>query len=166
MGNPPEKSKRDILSELLDKGMVQILLDSRKTGVVLPDHLAEDMQLRLNLSRRFGLPIELTEEGVSATLTFQDVPHACVLPWDCIFAMISYVTGDPVLFSEDVPLEVIFEAEKAAASEPSETEDAPTSPRPQLRVVPNDEVDSDDEPQPDPPPPPTPASRGHLRVVK
>ncbi len=174
MVDTPTKPKQEILDELLDKGMVQVLVDTRLEGVEVPPHLIGDLQLRLNLSRRFGLPLVFDEKGILATLTFQKVPHECRLPWGAIYAIISYVTGEPFLFPEDVPLEVVLEADNTidtpSSSRPSAvpqakpalelSEEAPT-----LRVV--SESEAAEEPDPEPTPPsPNPKNRGHLRVVK
>ncbi len=175
--------KLNVLDELLDQGLVQVLVDSRIEGVVVPPHLIGDLQLRLNLSRRFGLPLVLTETGVDATLTFQKIPYECTIPWGAIYAIISYVTGEPFLFPEDVPLEVVLEAENAMDEhnpEPLEPtahlgkESFPS--QPQLRVVKENQsplgtftevapAESQSPPEP-PPKEPTPSRRGHLRVVK
>lgn len=171
-------SKRDRLDSLLDQGMVQILLDARIGGVVVPPDLAGDLQLRLNLSRRFGLPIELDTWGVTATLTFSKVPFECTVPWTAIYAIISYVTGEPFLFPDDVPLEMVLEADEEAHAD---LEDGAVPgqplpvrrehPGPSLRLV-SSEPDTEPEPTPDPPPdlPPDPNEtqkrRSHLRVVK
>ena len=184
MVDTPTKSKQDIIDELLDKGMVQVLVDTRLEGVKVPAHLLGDLQLRLNLSRRFGLPLVFDEKGILATLTFQKVPHECRLPWDCIYAIISYVTGEPFLFPEDVPLEVVLEADNSIDGPPTTTpsvapqaqpafDQSPDGPA--LRVV--TEADAEPEPEPEPeatedsdpeptPPSPNQKNRGHLRVVK
>lgn len=187
------QTKAEVLEELLEKGMVQVLIDSRIDGVTVPPHLMGDLQLRLNLSRRFGLPLTLADEGVEATLTFQKVPHDCIIPWKAIYAIVSYVTGEPFLFAEDVPLEVVLEAdnyseEQGSINPLSNKAPASTSPSgPALRVVRAEEegessvsalesnkspassvaaiADDTDEDDPPPASPPT-KQRGHLRVVK
>lgn len=184
MVDTPTKSKQEVLDELLDKGMVQVLVDARQKGVEVPPHLIGDLQLRLNLSRRFGLPLVFDDDGIIATLTFQKIPHECKLPWEAIYAIISYVTGEPFLFPEDVPLEVVLEADNtidkpagprpAAVPQPQPAMAIPSE-GPKLRVVTEETAKEDrqpepqPEPQPDPPPPspsPEPKNRGHLRVVK
>ena len=134
---PAPPSKRDCLADLLDKGMVQILLDSRCAGVALPTEFEGNLELRLNLSYRFGLPIELDEWGVHATLTFAQVPHDCKIPWKAIYSIISYATDEPFLFPEDVPLEVMLAAEADEENEQDATTHAPAAmpaPQPALAV--------------------------------
>ena len=176
-------SKRDRLDALLEQGMVQILLDSRIEGVFVPPALDGDLQLRLNLSRRFGLPIELDTAGITATLTFSKVPYECRIPWKAVYAIISYVTGEPFLFPDDVPLEMVLEADVDAESQPEPHPLPATAPkraniaqdgesRPALRLVSSPEKfeeppPADTEPPPEAPlDPPPPNKRSHLRVVK
>ena len=169
MGSRPPMSKRSVLEKLLDDSMVLITLDARYEGVDVPGHLLGDIQLRLNLSHRFGLPLELDELGVHATLTFGGVSHDCHVPWDAIYMIVSHATGQPFIFPSDVPSD--FGLAEEAAAEEQET-------KPALRVIVGEadddalasEADSakdsgnfDDEP---PRPQSKNGNRGHLRVVK
>jgi stringent starvation protein B len=158
------ESKKTVLAELLGQGMVLVTLDARCNGVQVPPHLRDDAQLRLNLSYRFGLPMQLDDTGVNATLTFAGTPYPCSLPWSAIYLLVSHVSGRPILFPADVPPEFAHGMlnRKAAAS----AGDSHSSPRgrPRLRVVTksaNPEPVASEETEPRPPP-----SRGHLRVVK
>src|SRR5262245_37036558 len=98
-------TKKAVLAELLEQGMVLVTLDARVTGVDVPKHLRDDAQLRLNLSYRFGLPMYLDDWGVVATLTFAGTPYTCRLPWSSVYLLVSHVTGRPILFPADVPPE-------------------------------------------------------------
>lgn len=108
-------AKRTVLEKLLEQSMVLITLDARADQVMVPSHLQGDPQLRLNLSFRFGLPIEITETGVSVTLTFGGVPSECFLPWHSIYMFVSHSTGQPFMFPADIPADVAPIAEDAAA---------------------------------------------------
>ena len=105
-----ENNKRDTLDSFLAEGMVLVQLDSRLDDVCVPEHLKGDPTLRLNISGRFGLPLEVDDWGVRATLTFQGDPFECQLPWKAIYIIISHVTGEPCLFASDVPPEYVSEA--------------------------------------------------------
>ena len=100
-------TKRAVVEDLLGQGMVLVTLDATAEGVDVPEHLRNDSQLRLNLSYRFGLPVEVDDDGVLATLTFGGVPYDCVLPWPSIYLVVSHVSGRPVLFPDDVPEELM-----------------------------------------------------------
>jgi stringent starvation protein B len=156
------ESKKTVLGELLSQGMVLVTLDARRADVEVPPHLRDDAQLRLNLSYRFGLPMQLDDTGVNATLTFSGTPYPCRLPWSSIYLLVSHVSGRPILFPADVPPEFangMLNRKTAAEAAPPEP-----SGRPRLRVVTKSadaEPATSDEPDPRPPP-----RRGHLRVVK
>jgi stringent starvation protein B len=156
------ESKKAVLTELLEQGMVLVTLDARCQGVDVPKHLRDDAQLRLNLSYRFGLPMRLDDGGVSATLTFAGTPYACRLPWVSIYLLVSHVTGRPILFPGDVPVE--FASGMLGARSAPLPAHRPGG-RPRLRVVTRaaqtQPVAASDEPAPR-----TPPRRGHLRVVK
>lgn len=98
---------RQLLENLLGQGMVMVTIDARSEGAVVPRQFNGDPQLRLNLSYRFGLPINVDEWGVRARLTFSGVPFDCELPWPSIYMIVSHVTGQPFLFPEHVPQELM-----------------------------------------------------------
>ncbi|MEZ0314165.1 MAG: ClpXP protease specificity-enhancing factor SspB [Myxococcota bacterium] len=98
---------RQLLENLLGQGMVMVTIDARSDGAVVPRQFERDPQLRLNLSYRFGLPIAVDEWGVRARLTFSGVPFDCELPWSSIYMIVSHVTGQPFLFPEHVPQELM-----------------------------------------------------------
>lgn len=185
---PDQTSKRSAVEELLEQGMVLVTVDATADDVTVPEHLQDDPQLRLNLSFRFGLPMELDDWGVRATLTFAGHPFDCRLPWSSIYLIVSHVSGRPVLFPRDVPeslMQAFAEATRMQTEE-GEGEIEPIKQRPKLTVVreeqagdkiDDDSGDGDDRvynnpngtPPDDPPPaapPLTGRRRRHLKVVK
>ena len=181
----PTATKKNVLEQLLEQGMVLVALDARVEGVDVPAHLGKDPQLRLNLSFRFGLPMVVDEWGVAATLTFAGIPYNCRFPWTAIFLMVSHVSGQPYLFPDDIPAELLTQAatDHAQNTEQTRTDDAlpragvPAG-RPKLTLVqpagvassmPDaaiEETLSPPTPDEDSPRPRRPRRRGHLRLVK
>ena len=185
-------NKRDTMESFLDEGMVLVQLDSRVEGVEVPEHLRGDPTLRLNISGRFGLPLDVDDWGIQATLTFQGDPFECKLPWKAVYIIISHVTGEPCLFPSDVPPEYVSEAlghlkntgvaTAAAKQAPVEEPEAPEeSLRNHLRLVPEGEetaqvqsetVEASPEESPDTidpdddDPTPDPPKKPFLSVVK
>lgn len=101
--------KKEHLLGLLDKGMVMLHLDAGHNGVSVPDQFAGDPHLRLNMSYRFRpCDIEMDQDCVQMTLTFGGTPWLCRLPFTAIFGMTSHVSGESLLWLEDVPEEVLF----------------------------------------------------------
>jgi stringent starvation protein B len=184
MQTQSQADKQTVLEQYLESGMTLIVLDARTPGVDVPDHLRQDPQLRLNLSYKFGLPMSMSQWGVVATLTFGGIHHACRIPWVAIFAMVSHATGQPHVFPEDVPVELL--AQQQAVPSSSEHTEAPAAPTPEktttrkprkkktpakptLSVVKTSPDPVDNAPSDMPPEPqkPTPKKRGgHLRLVK
>jgi len=99
--------KRELVETLLEKGMVLVAVNGRYPGVDLPEHLRGDPQVNLNLSYRFGLPMDVGDWGVRATLTFGGRPYDCALPWQSIFLVVSHVSKERYLFPADVPDELL-----------------------------------------------------------
>jgi stringent starvation protein B len=142
--------KRELLETLLEKGMVLVAVNGRFPGVDLPEHLRGDPQVNLNLSYRFGWPMEVGDWGVRATLTFGGRPYDCALPWPAIFLAVSHVSQERYLFPADVPDELLPGSPVA-----KEVEEEPPAerPRPRFAVVeggaeePEDEEEGSDGPR-------------------
>ena len=133
---------RQLLENLLGQGMVMVTIDARSDGAVVPRQFERDPQLRLNLSYRFGLPINVDEWGVRARLTFSGVPFDCELPWPSIYMIVSHVTGQPFLFPEHVPQELM----QLATQMRNDAAPAPEQPKkPKLTVVASDDGEDTDE---------------------
>jgi stringent starvation protein B len=104
--------KRELVVELLDRGPVLVHVDARAEQVSIPQQLTEDPKLVLRFG--FGLTpaipdIELSEDALSGTLTFNGVPHHCILPWPSVYAVVSEVDQNGMVWPEDVPKEVLEE---------------------------------------------------------
>jgi stringent starvation protein B len=188
--NPDERpSKRDAFTAFLREGWVSLHLDARRTGVIVPPSFATEPHLVLQYGRNMPIPIpdlEVTDEGVSATLSFSRAPHRTHVPWSSVY-VVACTDGRGILYYEDVPQEVSLMpppgavAVKPAPLAPSPADqaqrddddddeeladDAPRELR-RLRSVPAD-VDARDEPTEVEltVPPPRRKRRPQLRLVK
>ena|SRR3989338_7509069 len=93
-GNPKLKA----FTDGLEKGIVTILLDATRPGVQVPKGYAQNPILVLNFSYRYNLPdFAFDEEGVSATLAFDEGYFYCLVPWTAVYRI-----GDQV-WPEDIP---------------------------------------------------------------
>lgn len=100
-------SKHDYLAELLSQGKVQIRLDPRRPGVVVPEQFAHDPVLALNLSWRFpNTDMVLNERGVAATLRFGGIPFRCRLPWHSIWGIAIPGSDWLQVWTYDLPVEL------------------------------------------------------------
>lgn len=101
-------SKRDAFSAFLREGWVSLHLDARRLGVAVPPAFATEPHLVLQYGRNMPIPIpdlEVTDEGVSATLSFSREPHKTHVPWSSVY-VVACTDGRGILYYEDVPQEV------------------------------------------------------------
>ena len=82
----------------LEKDIVMITLDATHAGVSVPSQFSKSVHLSLNYSYRYNLPdFAFDEEGVSATLSFDEGYFYCLVPWEAVYRI-----GDHV-WPEDFP---------------------------------------------------------------
>lgn len=101
-------SKRDAFVAFLRDGWVSLHLDARRPGVVVPPDFSKEPHLVLQYGRNMPIPIpdlEITDDGVSATLSFKRTPHRTRVPWSAVY-VVACTDGHGVLYYEDVPQEV------------------------------------------------------------
>lgn len=109
-------SKKDVLLELLEKSNVLMHIDARREDVIVPRNLKTNPQLVLQLGLNLAIPIrdlDVGDEGVTCTLSFNRTPFSCVLPYPAIFAMVAE-DGRAMVWPEDVP-EVVARAHEEEA---------------------------------------------------
>jgi stringent starvation protein B len=110
MDAPPGKlpPKKEVLDSFLENGSARIFIDPRRAGAVVPQWFSKQPELVLRVGYTLSPPIpdlKVSEEGVSATLSFNRSPYLCRMPWAVIFAIVSDVSGRGVVWPEDVPIE-------------------------------------------------------------
>ena len=138
-----ELSKRRLLMELLDCGMVTVQLDPRREGVDVPDAHKASAALTLNLSHAFNL--DTFDLG-----SFGGIRHLCVLPYNAIYAVVSQTEGKHLLFPDDVPVELTADYETETAEAESKVPDEPSDPSNATASKKND----------------VPSAPTHLRLIK
>ena len=133
--------KKDVCVALLEKASVFLHLDPRKDQVVVPPWFKKQPQLVLQVGLNMAVPIpdlNVDDECVSCTLSFNRSPFFCWVPWTAIFALVGE-DGRGMVWPDDIPPEVAAQAQKVAAKQqPNERKS--TQRRPHLRAV-----DKDDE---------------------
>lgn len=104
-------SKKERFLELLDRGSVFVYLDPRREGVKVPSWLATKPQLVLQIGLNFAIPIpdlEVDDDGVRCTLSFNRSPFHCDLPWSAVFAFRDDL--DKITYWQaDMPAELVNE---------------------------------------------------------
>jgi hypothetical protein len=99
-------------------------LDARKSGVVVPDRYKQSYQLVLQFGRDLPIPIEdlsFHEDRLEATLTFDQRPFSCTIPWQSIFFMIGETRPkEGFAWPKDCPGEILQKVHNANMQEAQE----------------------------------------------
>ena len=130
--------KKEVALALLERSNVDIYLDPRSEGVVVPPQFRKEPRLILKIGLNMPVPIpdlRLDDESMSCTLSFNRAKFFCVVPWHSVFAMVGD-DGRGMVWPDDVPQELAQKAEgkdgpRAVGPAPSgpETMSAPPSSR-------------------------------------
>jgi stringent starvation protein B len=156
-------SKEAVILKLLEEGDTMLCLDTRCQGVRVPPQHANNPALRLILNVNFPRPIEVTEAGVSANLSFGGRRFACFIPMAALWAAFNPQTMQGMMWPDSMPPEVVKDlaaqqqAGKQATAAPARGATVP----PERRAGPGQTAAEAEEGKPSPP-----RQRGHLRVIK
>jgi hypothetical protein len=104
----PLPPKKEVALVLLERSSVFIHLDPRPPAVVVPARLKNQPRLVLQVGLNMQVPIpdlQVDEQGVRCTLSFNRSPFFCIVPWSSVFAMVSE-QGQGLVWPDDVPAEV------------------------------------------------------------
>ncbi|HEY2510569.1 MAG TPA: ClpXP protease specificity-enhancing factor SspB [Polyangiaceae bacterium] len=115
----PLPPKKEVALALLERSLVDIRLDPRVEGVVVPPTFRKQPQLVLKIGLNLPVPIpdlRLDDEGMTCTLSFSRTPYYCVVPWRSVFAMLGE-DGRGMVWPDDIPPE-IAQASGRPAEEP------------------------------------------------
>ncbi len=133
-------SKKDVMLDLLARSGVFVYLDPRREGVVIPAGFKKQPELMLQIGLNMAVAIrdlEVDDEGITCTLSFNRSPFWCRMPWHAVFALVSDEDRRGAVWAEDAPRE--SKMSNAPQIEP---------PRPRLRAVGPDERAPEPEPEP------------------
>jgi stringent starvation protein B len=168
------KNKYDFLLSLLSEGDAMICLDARLPDVDVPKEHKTNPSLNLVLNLNFRRPLDVQPEAVYVTLAFQGKPHACVIPFDAVWAVFEPALKKGQVWEESIPSDINLEEhlqgqiskdksspEKLAGTgKPVPTkEEMKSGKKPPKVLTGSKKMDSD-------PTPPTKRDRSHLRVIK
>jgi stringent starvation protein B len=100
--------KKEVALALLERSNVDVYLDPRARGVVVPPQFRKEPRLILKIGLNMPVPIpdlRLDDESMSCTLSFNRSPFYCVVPWSSVFAMVGE-DGRGMVWPDDVPQEL------------------------------------------------------------
>ena len=84
-------NKADVVRELLERDQIRIIVDPRVDGVVVPEAQKDQMPLALDIGygmRPNPIPdLEIRDDGISATLSFNRTGEYCFIPWDAVMGL-------------------------------------------------------------------------------
>jgi stringent starvation protein B len=112
----PLPPKKDVANALLKGPSVFVHLDPRRDGVVVPKWFKQQPQLVLQIGLNMAVPIpdlEVSDDGISCTLSFNRSPFWCVAPWKAIYALVGE-DGRGMIWPDDVPAELAAQAQRPA----------------------------------------------------
>lgn len=121
--------KKDVVLQLLEQATVYVHLDPRGEAVRVPPWFKRQPQLVLQIGLNMAVPIpdlEVDDEGLSCTLSFNRSPFLCVIPWSSVFALVDD-QRQGMVWPDDVPPELNQQAQQQAKQQPA---------RPELKVAP------------------------------
>lgn len=115
--------KKDVALALLERSNVDIHLDPRAKGVVVPPQFRKEPRLilKIGLNMPVAIPdLRLDDDSMSCTLSFSRTPFYCVVPWPSVFAIVGE-DGRGMVWPDDVPQELavrlVDESKKPGAPE-------------------------------------------------
>jgi stringent starvation protein B len=103
-GLPP---KKDVMLALLEGPSVYVHLDPRREGVVVPKWFTNQPQLVLQVGLNMAVRIpdlDVSEDGISCTLSFNRSPFWCHLPWSAVYGLVGEDSRG-MIWPDDVPTE-------------------------------------------------------------
>lgn len=119
--------KKEVALALLERSNVDVYLDPRASGVVVPPQFRKEPRLILKIGLNMPVPIpdlRLDDESMSCTLSFNRVKFFCVVPWLSVFAMVGD-DGRGMVWPDDVPQELTVHTDHGRS--PAGRENAPAS---------------------------------------
>ncbi|MGQ4810394.1 hypothetical protein NKDENANG_03854 [Candidatus Entotheonellaceae bacterium PAL068K] len=162
--NDVPTSKEAVVLKLLEEGDTLLCLDARGQGVRVPPEHAHNPDLHLILNLNFPRPIDVTAEGISATLSFAGRRFLCYVPMQALWGAFNPQTMQGMMWPDSMPPEVLANlAKQPPQSEQATTpSDALAQPeRPQIvREGVAETPEQSDKNQS------ITRRRGHLRVIK
>ena len=104
-------TRRSIAEAILRTESVDLYVDPRTPGVVVPPRLRSDAGVVLRMGRDLPLStpdLYVDDELISGTLSFDGKPFFCEVPWPAVFAIVS--THEPrAVWADGTPSEFLCE---------------------------------------------------------
>lgn len=119
--------KKEVALALLERSNVDVYLDPRAKGVVVPPQFRKEPRLILKIGLNMPVPIpdlRLDDESMSCTLSFNRAKFFCVVPWMSVFAMVGD-DGRGMVWPDDVPQELAVRMDNGRPTDARGRDEAP-----------------------------------------
>jgi stringent starvation protein B len=126
--------KKDVVLALLEQASVFVHVDPRIPDVRVPPWFKRQPQLVLQIGLNMPVPIpdlDVSDHGLSCTLSFNRSPFLCQIPWSSVFALVGE-SGRGMVWPDDVPPEVAAQAQK---QEKPKLQSVPEAPGPEAEAL-------------------------------
>lgn len=104
-------TKAEALQKLLNTGNdVFVHLDSRRSGVFVPETFVRVPQVVLQLGLNLAVPMrrfDTRPDGFVCDLTFSRTPFYCIVPWPAVYIIVT-ASGNGYHWKSDTPPEVLI----------------------------------------------------------
>jgi stringent starvation protein B len=97
------KKKYDFLLYLLEEGDAMVCIDARLPEVDVPASHKNNSSLNLIFNLNFRRPLEITEEGIFASLAFNGRPYKCAIPFEAVWAIYDPKMKNGQVWEESIP---------------------------------------------------------------
>ena len=145
---PPKlPPKKDVANALLEGPSVFVHLDPRKDEVSVPQWFKKQFQLVLQVGMNMAVPIpdlDVGDEGISCTLSFNRSPFWCFLPWSAVYMLVGE-DGRGMIWPEDVPPELTI-AQNKPKLQVVDNKKSAKRPAPKLTAVDAADAETEDVP--------------------
>lgn len=102
------QEKKQWMETLLETSWVMVLFDPRKEKVQLPEYLKKETHVALQYGYHMPIPIrdfQIDDQGISATLSFQQRFSFTFVPWSAVFAISDGEQKNKV-WEKDIPTDL------------------------------------------------------------
>jgi stringent starvation protein B len=145
-----DKKKYDFLLYLLEEGDAMVCLDARLPKVDVPESHKNNSSLNLIFNLNFRRPLQITEEGIFASLAFNGRLHKCSLPFSAVWAIYDPKMKNGQVWEESIPADMSL-ADQGILNQPE---------KPSLKTVKSSRKSSTNTKNE------SKRDRSHLRVIK
>lgn len=101
-----KQTKYDYLLDTLREGDAMVCLDARQQKVDVPQNHKFNPALNLIFNLNFKRPLDINENSIYATLSFEGIPYKCVIPFEAVWAIFRPGTDEGQVWEDSMPKDI------------------------------------------------------------